>query len=163
MKEKNEQRAIDGINFAKSCLRNSSDLRGSENLLPSTSYIFCTLIQSHPISHLLKIPKIDFMAFISVAILHWFLYLLSACLIYWLPLWFSSKESACNAGDSLQCSGCGSVPGWGRSPGEGNGNWLQCSCLGNPWTEEPGGPQFMWSLESDTTKRLKHHSGCLPS
>ena len=26
------------------------------------------------------------------------------------------KESACNAGD------LGSVPGWGRSPGEGNGN-----------------------------------------
>ena len=29
------------------------------------------------------------------------------------------KESACNAGDP------GSVPGWGRSPGEGNGNSLQ--------------------------------------
>ena len=26
----------------------------------------------------------------------------------------------------------GSVPGSGRSPGEGNGNPLQCSCLGNP-------------------------------
>ena len=25
----------------------------------------------------------------------------------------------------------GSVPGWGRSPGEGNGNQLQNSCLGN--------------------------------
>ena len=32
----------------------------------------------------------------------------------------------------------GSVPGWGRSPGGWNGNPLQCSCLGNPWTEEPG-------------------------
>ena len=31
-----------------------------------------------------------------------------------------------NAGDS------GSVPGLGRSPGEGNGNPLQYSCLGNP-------------------------------
>ena len=30
-----------------------------------------------------------------------------------------------NAGDA------GSVPGWGRSPGEGNGNPLQYSCLGN--------------------------------
>ena len=37
-----------------------------------------------------------------------------------------SKESACNAGD------LGSVPGSGRSPGEGNGNPLQDSCLGNP-------------------------------
>jgi len=26
-----------------------------------------------------------------------------------------------------------------------------------PWTEEPGGPQFMWSLESDTTERLHFH------
>ena len=36
------------------------------------------------------------------------------------------KESACNAGD------LGLIPGLGRSPGEGNGNPLQYSCLGNP-------------------------------
>ena len=36
------------------------------------------------------------------------------------------KESACNAGD------LGSIPGWGRSPGEGKGNPFQYSCLGNP-------------------------------
>ena len=36
------------------------------------------------------------------------------------------KESACNAGD------LGSVPGSGRSPGEGHGNPLQYSCLENP-------------------------------
>ena len=36
------------------------------------------------------------------------------------------KESANNAGD------VGSVPGSGRSPGEGNGNVLQYSCLENP-------------------------------
>ena len=39
----------------------------------------------------------------------------------------------------------GSIPGSGRSPGEGNGNQLQCSCLGIPWTEEPGRLQFMGS------------------
>ena len=33
------------------------------------------------------------------------------------------KASACNAGDP------GSIPGSGRSPGEGNGNPLQYSCL----------------------------------
>ena len=43
------------------------------------------------------------------------------------------KESACNAGD------LGSIPGLGRSPGEENGNPLQYSSLGNPWTEEHGG------------------------
>ena len=37
-----------------------------------------------------------------------------------------SKESACNAGDP------GSIPGSGRSPGEGNGTPLQYSCLENP-------------------------------
>ena len=36
------------------------------------------------------------------------------------------KESACNVGD------LGSVPGLGRSPGEGHGNPLQYSCLENP-------------------------------
>ena len=36
------------------------------------------------------------------------------------------KGSACNAGD------LGLIPGSGRSPGEGNGNPLQYSCLGNP-------------------------------
>ena len=49
------------------------------------------------------------------------------------------KKSACNAGD------LGSIPGLGRSPGEGNGNPLQYSCLKNPWTEEPGGLQSMGS------------------
>ena len=53
------------------------------------------------------------------------------------------KESVCNAG------GPGLIPGWGRSPGEGNGNPLQYSYLENSmergawraWTEEPGGLQ----------------------
>ena len=33
----------------------------------------------------------------------------------------------------------GSIPGLGRSPGEGNGNPLQYSCLENPMNEEPVG------------------------
>ena len=36
-----------------------------------------------------------------------------------------SKEPVYNAGD------LGSIPGSGRSPEEGNGNPLQCSCVGN--------------------------------
>ena len=35
------------------------------------------------------------------------------------------KNLLVNAGDE------GLIPGWGRSPGEGNGNPLQYSCLGN--------------------------------
>ena len=42
-----------------------------------------------------------------------------------LPGGSDSKESACNAGDP------GSIPGSGRSPGEGNDNPVQYSCLGN--------------------------------
>ena len=40
------------------------------------------------------------------------------------------KESACKAGDA------GLIPGLGRSPGEGNGNPLQYSCLENPHDRE---------------------------
>jgi len=45
--------------------------------------------------------------------------------IYILLLLFYGKESACNAGV------LGLIPGSGRSPGEGNGNPLQYSCLEN--------------------------------
>ena len=38
----------------------------------------------------------------------------------------AGKEFTCNAGD------LGSIPGLGRSPGKGNGNPLQYSCLENP-------------------------------
>ena len=43
-----------------------------------------------------------------------------------LPWWLSGKESAHQAGN------VGLIPGLGRFPGEGNGNPLQYSCLGNP-------------------------------
>ena len=39
----------------------------------------------------------------------------------------------------------GSIPGSGRSPGEGNGNPLQYSCLENPMDGEPGRLQSMGS------------------
>ena len=42
-----------------------------------------------------------------------------------IPRWLSGKESTYQAGDS------GLIPGWGRSPGEGNGNPLQYSFLEN--------------------------------
>ena len=54
------------------------------------------------------------------------------------------KESACSAGDM------GSVPGSGRAPGEGNGNLLQYSCLGNPMDKKPGG------LQSTGSQRVRH-------
>ena len=56
------------------------------------------------------------------------------------------KESAFNAGDT---GDMGLIPGSGRSPGEGNGSLLQCSCLRNHlyrgacWAEAPDGLQSM--------------------
>ena len=41
------------------------------------------------------------------------------------------KELAGSTGNS------GSISGWGRSPGGGNGNPLQYSCWRIPWTQEP--------------------------
>ena len=54
------------------------------------------------------------------------------------------KNLPASVGDS------GSIPGLGRSPGKGNGNRLQYSCLGNPMDKEPGGLQAMGSRKSQT-------------
>ena len=58
------------------------------------------------------------------------------------------KASACNAGD------LGSIPGSVRSPGEGNGNPLQYSCLENPMDGGAMGYSPRGRKESDMTKRL---------
>ena len=50
-------------------------------------------------------------------------YLSIYALILGFPEGSDGKESACNARDP------GSIPEWGRSPGGGNGNTLQYSCL----------------------------------
>ena len=67
------------------------------------------------------------------------------------PLSSVGKESVCNAGDPA------SIPGSGRSPGEGNGNPLQYSCLENPMDRDAWGLQSMGLQESNTTERLSTH------
>ena len=57
--------------------------------------------------------------------------------IYGFPGGSDGKASAYNGGDP------GSIPGSGRSPGGGNGNTVQYSCLENPTMEEPGRLQSM--------------------
>ena len=52
------------------------------------------------------------------------------------------KDPPANAGD------VGLIPESGRSPGEGNGNPLQCSAWEIPWTEEPGRLQSLGLQES---------------
>ena len=53
-------------------------------------------------------------------------------------------ESACNVGHP------GSIPGSGRSSGEGNGNPLQYSCLENPMD---GGA---WPVTVQGVERVRH-------
>ena len=52
------------------------------------------------------------------------------------------KNLPANAGDARDM---GSITELGRSPGGGNGNLLQYSCLGKPMEEEPGELQSMGS------------------
>ena len=63
-----------------------------------------------------------------------------------------SKETACNAGDP------GSISGSGRSPGEGNGNPLQHSCLENSMDREAWWATGHEVTELDTTEGLTHTS-----
>ena len=65
-----------------------------------------------------------------------------------LPCSSDGKESACNAGDP------GSMPGWGRSPGEGNGNPLQYSCLENPMDRGAWRTTVQGVAESNMTEWL---------
>ena len=61
------------------------------------------------------------------------------------------KASACNAGD------VGSIPGSGRSPGEGNGNPLQYSCLENPMDRRA------WGTTVHRVVRVRQDLGTKPA
>ena len=59
---------------------------------------------------------------------------------------------ACKVGDAEDA---GLIPGWGRSPGGGHGNPLQCSCLENPHGERSLAGYGPWGHKgSDITERL---------
>ena len=61
------------------------------------------------------------------------------CPLLGFPDAFAGKESACNAGK------LGSIPGLGRSPGEGNGYPLQYSCLENSMDCSIHGAEKSWT------------------
>ena len=80
-----------------------------------------------------------------------------SCGILGFPGGSDSEESACNSGDLC------SIPGSGRSPGEGNGHPLQYSRLENsmdrrPWAVEAGGrgvvEGVVWRKKLDKTEQL---------
>ena len=64
------------------------------------------------------------------------------------------KASAYNAGDPS------STPGLGRSPGEGNGNPLQYSCLKNPI--DGGAWQATVHGVAKSRTRLRNFTSCIP-
>ena len=73
---------------------------------------------------------------------------------HWASLVAQRKPPACNEGD------LGSFSGWGRSPGEGNGNPLQYSCLENPMDGEAWWATVHVVTELDMTSlslSFRHH------
>ena len=76
------------------------------------------------------------------------------------------KNPPAKAGDT---GDAGSIPGLGRSPGEGNGNLLQYSCLKKiPQTEEPGGLpsvrlQGVGNVGGTEHRRGEESLGCISS
>ena len=70
-----------------------------------------------------------------------FFFLVSAPRVLGFPHSSVGKESVCNAGEPA------SIPGSGRSPGEGNGNPLQYSCL-----EIPMGRGTWWATVHGVTR-----------
>ena len=67
--------------------------------------------------------------------------------LFGFPWELRGKGSACNAGDM------GSIPGSEKSPGEGNGNPLQYSCLENPM-----GRGAWWATVHSIAKSRTHLS-----
>ena len=72
-----------------------------------------------------------------------------------LPWWLSSKNLPAKAGDA------GSVPGLGRSPGEGNGNSLQYSCLANPMDGRTQVDYNPWGLTKVKLDLVTNQQLCL--
>ena len=69
------------------------------------------------------------------------------------PGGLDGKASAYSAGD------LGSIPGSGRSPGEGNGNPLQYFCLENPHGQRSLADDNLWGhKESNMTEQLSTHA-----
>ena len=75
------------------------------------------------------------------------------------PCSLVGEESACNAGD------WGTISGSERSPGEGNGNPLQYSCLENPtergawWATVHGVPRVQHNLATKPPPRTQRNFG----
>ena len=84
-------------------------------------FLLTTFSSSFKLQHLKKNLPFTYDFFLSIMIIY-----ITPFSIHDFPGGSNDKASAYNMGDQ------GSIPGSGRSPGEGNGNPLQHSCLENP-------------------------------
>ena len=72
-----------------------------------------------------------------------------------MPSFNTVKNPPANSGDA---GDMGLNPGSGRSPGEGNGNPLPYSCLGNPRDRGAWQATVPGVAESDMTEHAEYHS-----
>ena len=108
-----------GCHFLLQCMKLKSESEVTQLCLTLSDPMDCSL------------PGSSVHGIFQARVLEWVAIAFSAWHVNYLLSWSFScgsdgKESACNVGDS------GSIPALGRSPGEGNGNTLEYSCLENP-------------------------------
>ena len=113
--------------------------------LLNREYIFNYLNTS---KHILREAQFSLMSYRDLFII---LVFCLSTLLMGFPGGSEVKASACKAGDP------GSVPGWGRSPGEGMATHSSILAWRMPWMEEPGRLQSRGQKESDLTERLHFH------
>ena len=108
---------------------------------PSTHFFSFYELSVAPVSHSL---------FFCLQAILLFCRILSSHLPQGFPCSSAAEESACNAGDP------GSIPGSGRSAGEGNGNPLQYSGLENPMD------RGAWRAKPHDVERVGHNLATKP-
>ena len=125
-------------------------------MMPIAACYFCTPLVAQAVKTACNADEFSYSRFILVIFNFFFcLFVRSAFFKYTalfvdLPRWLKGKESTCQAGDP------GTIPGLGRFLGEGNGNPLQYSCLGNPVDRGAWRATVHGVTESYTTDQLTH-------
>ena len=88
---------------------------------------------------------------------------LSLEILFFITAYVATKEGSDGKESTCYAEDLGSIPGWGRSPGEGNGNPLQYSCLEDPmdrgaWWATVYGVAKSWTWLSDKHTHTHTHT-----